>query len=254
MSQYVGQVIYVESLRYRAHWLDAHHSHVCGFTESPQSNVIDEVWAKWIVREGPDGTIALESLRYPNHYLDAHDSRTCRVTYSAYFNDDEWALWFLEDTPSGNVCFRSKRYPDSRLDSHHSGQPHVTEGSGEWSEMRIYQPDVSESKPCIFIYDNSKGTTPVETSYTEKTGISRTESQSKSTTITAEIGVEIKSIFSAKSSVSTTWQQSTSTTWTSEVTKTVKVTVNPGTVKKIYQLQGSYGPYNIASSQFFFEG
>ena len=254
MSDFVGQVIYVESLRYRGRWLDAHHSKECRFTETPQSDVIDAVWAKWIVRDGPNGTIALESMRYPNNFLDAHHSRICHVTYSTYPYNSSWALWFLEKTPSGNYCLRSSRYTDSRLDAHHSGEAHVTAGSGDWSEMRIYQPDVSESKTLIFIYDNSKGTTPVETSYTEKNGISRTESTSQSTTVSAEMGVEIKSIFSAKTSLSSTWEQSSSTTWSSEVSRTVKVSVDPGTIKKIYQLQGTYGPYNVASNQLYFEG
>ena len=253
-KDYYNQVIYVESLRYRAHWLDAHHSKIARFTECPQSEVIDKDWAKWMVKEGPDGTIALESMRFPNNFLDAHHSRTCYVTYSAFPYDDDWALWYLEKTESGNFCFRSKRYPDSRLDAHHSGEARMTPGSGEWSEMRVYQPDVSESKDLVFVYDNSKGTTPVKTTYTEKVGISRTDSFSSSTTISTEMGIEIESIFSANTSLSTTWEQSSSTTWSSEVSKTVEVTVNPGTVKKISQLMGFYGPFQVASNHLYFEG
>lgn len=111
-SDYYNQVIYVESLRYHAHWLDAHHSKVARFTERPQSELIDASWAKWKVKEGPDGCIALESIRYPNHFLDAHHSHTCHVTYSAYPSDNSWALWYLEDDGAGNFSFRSKRYPD----------------------------------------------------------------------------------------------------------------------------------------------
>ena len=120
--------------------------------------------------------------------------------------------------------------------------------------MRIYQPNVSERKAIVFTYDNSGGTTPVHTSFSEKIGVSRTDTTSTSYTISAEMGLEIKSIFSAKMSFSATWEQSTSTTWTKETTRTVEVTVNPGTIKKIYQLQGSYGPFDVASNHLYFEG
>ena len=253
VADYVNQVIYVESYRYRAHWLDAHHSFSALFTESPQSDVIDHVWTKWVVRQGPGNTLALESVRYPNHFLDAHHSGSCRVTYTSYPYDKDWALWYLEYS-AGRFAFRSKRYSNSRLDAHHSGDARVTEGSGIWSQMRVYQPDLGERKALIFVYDNSKGTTPVETSFTETIGISRTDTQSSSYTVSAEMGLEIKSIFSAKTSFSATWEQSTSTTWSKETSRTVEVTVNPGTIKKIYQLQGSYGPFEVASNHLFFEG
>lgn len=257
-SDYYDQVIYVESLRYRAHWLDAHHSKVARFTEAPESEVINETWTKWMLKKGPDGTVLLESMRYRNNFLDAHHSGTCRVTYSAYPYDDDWALWYMENTEAGNVTFRSKRYPDSRLDAHHSGEARVTAGNGEWSEMRVYQPAISEEKELIFTYDNSNGTTPVNTSYTEKVGISRTKSQSSSQTIGTEIGVEIESVFTSKTSLSASWSQSNSSTWSSEQSRTVEVAVNPGTVKKIYQLTGYYGTgpngFKVASNHLFFEG
>ena len=252
-SDYFNQVIYVETYRYRGRWLDAHHSFSARFTGSPQSKVVDYTWTKWIVRQGPGNTIALESVRYPNHFLDAHHSRSVRVTYSSYPYIYDWALWYLEYS-SGRYAFRSKRYWNSRLDAHHSGDARVTWGSGIWSQMRIYQPNVGERKALIFVYDNSKGSTPVKTSFTETIGVSRTDTHSSSYTVSAEMGLEIKSIFSAKTSFSATWEQSTSITWTKETSRTVKVTVNPGTVKKIYQLQGYYGPFRVASNHLFFEG
>ena len=254
MSEYAGQVVYLESLRYRGRWLNAHDSKKCRFTSCPQSDVIDNVWTKWIVRNAENGLIALESLRYPNNFLDAHHSRTCHVTYSAYPYNQDWALWYLEKNRSGNVCLRSSRYPDSRLDAHHSGEARVTPGIGQWSKIRLYQPDIAIERTLIFTYDNSKGKTTVETKYSERVGISRTDATSVSRTVSSEIGMEIKEIFSAKTSSSTKWEQSSSTTWSAEVSREVSVSINPGTIKKIYQLQGSYGPYTISSNHLFFEG
>ena len=257
-ADYYNQVIYVESMRYRAHWLDAHHSGEAHFTEAPQPDVINDVWAKWILKKGPDSTILLESVRYRNKFLDAHHSGTCHVTYSAYPYDDDWALWYLEDNGDGTVSFRSKRYSKSRLDSHHSGEAHVTEGSGDWSKFRIYQPTVSDEKKLLFSYDNSKGTTPVSTEYTETVGISKTKSSTSSYTVGSEMGFEIESIFSAKTSFSATWTASTSETWNSQTSRKVAVEVPPGTIKKIYQLTGNYGEeankYTVTSNNLYFEG
>ena len=260
-AKYYNQVIYIESVRYRAHWLDAHHSGEAHFTESPQSDVIDAIWSKWIVKKGPGSSILLESMRYRNRYLDAHHSETCRVTYSAYPYDDDWALWYLEEIEDGNVSFRSKRYSGSRLDSNHSGKAHVTNGSGKWSTFKIYQPTVLDRKELLFSYDNTHGTTAVDHSYTETFGISKTKNTSLSVTITTEMGIEIESAFStfrATMTISSAWSTSKSETWSSEKSRTVTVQVAPGTVKKIYQLTGYYGEgdnqYRVASNHLFFEG
>jgi len=233
-NQYYDQVIYIESMRYRAHWPDAHHSSECHFIEAPQSDVINEVWSKWFLRKGPNNSIVLESLRYRNHFLDAHHSKTCHVTESSYPYDDDWALWYLEDEGDGNVSFRSKRYPDSRLDAHHGGPAKVTNGSGEWSLFKIYQPTYEDQKVLLFSYNNTKGSTPVHTEYTEKVGITKTWSSTSLYTVSAEIGAEIVSIFSAKSSSSASWTSSSSQTWGAEVTRTVAVEVTPGYKKEIF--------------------
>jgi len=67
-NQYYDQVIYIQSMCYRAHWFDAHHSGECHFTEAPQSDVINEVWSKWFVRKGPSNIIVFESL--PSYLYD----------------------------------------------------------------------------------------------------------------------------------------------------------------------------------------
>lgn len=256
-EDYYNQVVYIESLRYRAHWLDAHHSGEARFTESPEPDVINNIWAKWLMKKGPGSTILLESVRYRNRYLDAHHSGNCKVTYSAYPYDDDWALWYMEDNGDGSVSFRSKRYPDKRLDSHHSGGAHVTSGSGDWSRFRVYQPTAQERKVLLFSRDNTHGSTPVEVEYEEKIGISKTESTT--TTISAEMSMEIQDIFvSAKMSFSAAWSTSTSTTWNIETTSKVTVTVPPGTKKEVYQLTGFYGEgqneYAVRSNHLYFEG
>ena len=245
----------MESYRYRAHWLEARHTFTAHFSELPQSEVVHYRWPKWVVRKGPSNTLVLESVRYPNHFLDASHTGFCYVTYSAFPYDKNWALWYLEYS-SGRFAFRSKRYSDSRLDASHTGpgDARITKGSGIWSQMRVYQPDLSERRALIFTHDNSDGTSPVIKTFTEKLGISRTDTSSTSYTISTELGLEIKSIFSAKASHSQTWAQSTSTTWTKETSWTVEIIIAPFTIKKVYQLQGSYGPFDVAADYLWYEG
>ena len=247
-DKFVNQVIYIESMRYRGKWLDSHHSGWLYFTDSPQREVIKHIWTKWIVRKGPGNTYHLESVRYPHHYLDAHHSDHCKATYTSYPANKNWARWYIERKYGDVYQFRSDRYRGSRLDAHHSGKAKVTHGSGIWSAMRIYQPSIRETRELVFKYDNSHGTTPVHTKFTEKLGISKSTTTTVSATVTAQIGAEIKGIFSASTSVSPSWQHSSTLTWQKEITMTIEVTVKPGTVKKIYQLQGTYGPYSVFSN------
>jgi hypothetical protein len=106
-TQYYGEVINIETmrypgryldahhLRYRGRYLDAHHTKVALFTAPPGGDVSGLVWAEWTVRCGPEGTISLESVRYPDYYLDAHHSRDCKVTYSAS-TETYWNMWYME--------------------------------------------------------------------------------------------------------------------------------------------------------------
>ena len=83
--------------------------------------------------------------------------------------NDEWALWYLEDMVSsrdGITSFQSKFYSDFKINSH-PRDVHLNKGSGLWSIFRIYQPTVQDRKELLFSYDNTKGTTPVKTEYTE---------------------------------------------------------------------------------------
>lgn len=247
-EKYYEQVIYIESLRFRAHWLDSRGW--VYFTEASERDLIDKTWAKWVVWPGPDGTITLESMEKPRCYLFANGEYSrCSLLCSSYPNGDNKFLWYLERRSDDAMELRSKRYATSRLDAHHELYAALSSGSKIWHRLRIFQPPTSESRVLISTYDNSKGNTKVTHTYTERIGISKTTSTSIS--ITAEVGLEIKKVFTAK--LSATWSYSKSQTWSKETEKTVAVDVLPGYVKRIYQLKGTYGPLEISSSYLFFE-
>jgi hypothetical protein len=248
-AKYYEQVIYIESMRYRAHWLDSHHSGWAGFTQAPERDLIGKIWSKWMVRRGSGGAISLESVRYPNHYLDAHHSGWVGVTYSAYPSGADWALWYMEKRSDGNMVLRSKRYSKSRVDAHHTGWAAHSEGSGIWHALRIYTPSTDETKALISMYDNTQGNTVVKHTFREKIGISKSESTNIE--ITNEIGGEIKKSFTIN--LSTTWSHSSTETWEKEIERTIEVEVLPGYVKRIYQMKGNYGPFEVSCNQLFFE-
>ena len=73
----------------------------------------------------------------------------------------------------------------------------LTAGNGDWSKLRIYQPEAKDDM--------------------EKIGISRMNSKEQSTTLAVDMGVEIKNRFSTKMSLAHTWKNLSSATWSSEV-------------------------------------
>ena len=249
-AKYYEQVIYIESLHYRGRWLDARGDWV-KFTEVPERELIGKNWAKWIVHSAPGGTITLESVYKSHCYLFAHDYRKASILYTSYPNAKIRCLWYMDKRSDGAMELRSERFSstNSHLDAHHTFEAYITEGSGYWSRMRIYQPETSEMNKLIAVYDNSNGNTKVTHTFTERIGISKTTSTSIS--ITAEVGLEIKKVFTAK--LSTTWSYSTSQTWSKEVEKTVQVDVLPGYVKRIYQRKGFYGPFEVSSNYLTFD-
>ena len=257
-SKYHNQIIYIESLRYRAHWLAPYIEHYgkrfSSFIEAPERDVIGHSWAKWMVRPGPGETITLESVYYPHNYLIVEGVGFVKVDYYAHPNGAEEALWYM-DSRGGNIELNSSKINNYQLDTRFvsSIQAYMAgvlkPGRNPYSFIRIYQPAINEGKTLISVFDNSKGNTIVTHTFKETVGISKTTSTTVS--ITTELGVEIKAIFTAQ--LSATWSQTESETWSEKVEKSIKVDVLPGYVKRIYQQIGYYGPFQIESTQLFFE-
>ena len=251
-SKYYNQVIYIETLTQRGHWLDAYHNGGARFTGSSQRDVINAVWAKWFVRPDPDGSgkIALESALYPNHYLDSHGGMSALVTHADYPYDKTWALWTLEDSPTGSFqVLHSVQNVDYYLTWFFGGGWVATYDDS--AKLRVYQPTITESTAHVYTYNNSQGVDPVHTTFKEKVGVSDTTSTT--TSVTVELSTEILMAFTASMSVSTTWSQTESTTWSKEVEREVKVKVSPGYTKIIEQLRGSYGQFSVYSTVLFFK-
>ena len=165
-SKYYNQVIYIETLTQRGHWLDAYHNGGARFTGSSQRDVINAVWAKWFVRPDPDGSgkIALESALYPNHYLDSHGGMSALVTHADYPYDKTWALWTLEDSPTGSFqVLHSVQNVDYYLTWFFGGGWVATYDDS--AKLRVYQPTITESTSHVYTYNNSQGVDPVHTAH-----------------------------------------------------------------------------------------
>ena len=74
-ENYHNQVMYIESTNYHPHWLHAHGKDKASgevhLVETPESDVINDVSKKWIVKKKhpTELTIVLESIQFRNSYL-----------------------------------------------------------------------------------------------------------------------------------------------------------------------------------------
>ena len=266
-DQYYDQVVYFESVDKRGSWLArgpiparwGNPNKAAIFENCAERDVIGKPLFKWIVRECPGGAIALENVAHPHHYLGADMiSSGCTLVYYTYPQNVDEVLWYLEKRSDGNFELHSKRYYDDNGRVHANWKRGLLDyllaglESGTdmwWSALRLYQPPVREERKLVAYYNNLYGNTPVTRTFKERIGISKTTSTSIE--ISAEVGLEIKSIFSAK--LSTTWTQTSSSTWDKEVERTYEVQILPGYIKRIYQLTGYYGPFEVISDRLFFE-
>ena len=264
-------IVYIESLSNRGQWFDSHRSGDLYFTGATQEYAVTMpnsagLWSKWILRDSRDGKAMLESVRYHNHYLDAHHSYNVKLTHSYYPYNKSWTKWTI--TKEGNAYyFESVRYPNRYIENYYSwwygNYGYLRSGkSGQTVKMRVYQPQFSETEKLIISVDNTHGTTAVNRTIVRTTGISKTVGTTTSISAELNIAAEIKSILTIGGSLSATWQHSSSTTWSSQTTDTLKISVAPGSHKRVWQAVAYYGIddhargpyYRVCSDHLRFEG
>ena len=255
-QKYDGQVIYIESYRWRRRWLDASKRKGSAYFKSiHQDDVVDHLGVKWLVKDVGKGNVVLESMKYKRHYLDAHHSKWCKVTYSSYPENQNWARFKIEKR-KGRFFFRSDRYPKYRLDAYQSWTSKywaaLTTGRGVYAQFRIYTPPKQDYYKEEFTLDNSGRRHEANFKLDEKIGVSFTNGREISTTLSAELGGEIKKAFSFGLTFSTTWKTFHSTTYSKETTHTVSTTVGPGKILKVLQLEGTYGHFLVRAKRLKF--
>lgn len=253
-KKFIGQVIYIESYRWRGHWMDAsrnkHHPY---FSSVPQEDLVEKAGVKWLVRDVGSGNIALESIYHDNYFLDAHHSKWCKLAYTSYPNNKDWAKFKLERTSNGRYMFRSIRYKNHRLDSYESFWnkywPAITKGKGLWAQFRIYQPPKEAHWKRIFGIRNQYPSV-LNYKYARKYGISRTHGYRSTKRVSSQIGVEIKGALSAGLSSSAEWSHFGSETYHQEISQTVSINVQPHSNAYVYQLQATYGHFKVKGDLF----
>ena len=245
-SKFIGRVVYIESYRYRGYWLGVAkygRSLYGKFLDVAEKDVVNDLRVKWRVVDVGGGNIALESVQYPNRYLDTHHSHWCKVTRTTYRWNKKWLKFKLEKR-WGRYMFRSIRYSKYRLDAYHTKWAAIAKGKGIYAQFRIYKPKASEKYEKIAGFDNYSPT-GVKYTFTEKNGITRTNGRSISTTLTTELGAEIKAAFTIGVSLSNTWTEHTSVTYSKETSHKVHVNVLPRHRLRVSQLVGSYAQFVV---------
>ena len=257
-QKYDKQVIYIESYRRRGRWLDVPYGKgsTAYFSSVPEENTVDKLGVKWRVKNVGGGNVVLQNMKYRHHYLDAHHSHWCKVSYSSYPDNQNWARFKIEER-NGRFFFRSDRYPNLRLDEYESWWSNyyaaLAEGTGTYAQFRIYIPPIREYYKPVVTLDNSKGKYQRMFEYEEEIGISITNGREMSTTISAEIGFEIKEAFSVGFSSSTTWKTFKHTTYSERRLYNLKTPVPAGKIVHVRQLMGEYGHYLVQAKHFMFE-
>ena len=256
-AMYDGKIVYIETYRWRGRWLDTSYSSGWAYFKSvPEEDVVDHLGVKWKVKNIGGGEIVLESLQFKRHYLDAHHTGWCKVTQSSYPQDKNWAR-FKIGKKNGRFFFQSVRYPSYHLQAYYSLIYHYWAAiTTEWdvsAEFRIYIPPKDSYYQEVFSYDNRGNKKGIKVEYAEKLGISITNGQEISTTVSVEIGGEIKSALSVGVEFSNTWKTFSQSTYSKETTHTVTAEVGPGKLLKVLQLVGKYGHYFVRAKRFKFE-
>lgn len=242
-----GKVIHIESLRYRGHWLDSHHSGWVGLTKCPESEIYFREWARFKVKKIGKYVI-LESLRNPNHFMDAHHSKWVGMTSSEYPNDKDWALWEFKGKNGSldECCLKSKKYGDY-FDNYHSGWGALAGFGDDWSRVRVHAPiPVCEYK-TVYSTTNQLST-PAQKKIKFTEGV--THSQTTTFEVSTSLSLELSAAFEG---IGQTMGTSFKETLTRSVTNTevhtrevdYEITIAPNTSVDFQQMQAAYGPFVV---------
>ena len=260
-DEIIGRIITLQSRRYDGSYADCHDSYKVRVTQCNYTDVPNAVWTRFLVHEGPSGTIVLESVRYRNHYMDAHDSGEIHLTHSPNPpTGEDWAKWRMVNVSGYDiVALKTVRYENSYLDAHDSGLCHVTYGkpSDIWAQWRLAIGPGQGIKDGYEVVASMKNDLDVPTTFKYKHTVGTSLTQGSSTTLTREISEEMNINFgkgplsigsTTTVKFSTQWSKSSSTTWseTTEVAADVEVPAKKKVL--VSQLQGTYGPLTAHSN------
>ena len=83
MEEHHSVIVFIESLRYRGYWIDAHHSNYVSIGASLEAEVINKDWAKWKLHYR-NKYYFLESMRYPGYFLDVKPTGYIKMLKSSH--------------------------------------------------------------------------------------------------------------------------------------------------------------------------
>lgn len=209
-------IICLESLRYRDHYLDTtHHKQLDGrhiIKITPNNDIPKDLpWALFSVWGEDLSNVGIRSERWTNRWLDAHHSGFLRGT---------------------------KHDPETRP-------------SKPWGqfELMFSQPIMDQYETVVS--EKNSSTEEVLFSYTYKLGMSRTDGKSVENAVT--LNLEAQKNFAVGSvkfgaQYSTKWSESSSSTFSAATEITTEVKIPPGKTATIKQLRAKYGPLRVESN------
>ena len=243
-----------------------------GYLRNASGSIHD--WEKFKVHWLGSGKVALETIKGCYCYVDpdlnaSNDKRIfCDRPVSESIRDkDKWEVWVSSFEPWDQKQFHIRLknvdtgYHMSARDWKENQQVWWWERGADdweffwgWKNGKEEDWAMTDEEVCVETLDNTDATNTNQMKYTQKVGMSKTESSTCSVSGGASVpfGKEFGEKFSAgiNSSINFDWSQTSATTWEAEISRQVVVNVSPGYIGKLYQVFGYWGPYTIKTSEY----
>ena len=275
-----GTVIMIESKRegHQGRYIDGRRrkARVNAVNETELVTNVSNKWTLHYIGGDTGDIVVLESLLQRGHYLDMNDEKhwdrhVLKVTSHSNLpsgRGEEWAQFRVRGSSLDDVAFQSCRpqWDNRWLDSHEDGRLYGSlnsnqvnnptfENKEDWARFKIcFSAEVIDE--YVFTSGTTFNTTenPIVKTFSHTTGITRTDGQTYEHN--AKLVLEIIKNFGVASFTSSSvkfggnhsqeWATVTEEFQDSEaVTEEVRLTVLPGEMVTVYQLQGTYGQFRV---------
>ena len=243
-----GQIFYMEYPVGSSRWMYVTRDGWIRRYPFPRSELVeaDDSWPKWRWHDCRNGYVALEPRRegWENYYMNIRPNGWTDAWRSVRPCSDRWTQFKVLPRSASNP--REVRLQYRRRTKH-------------GYTVQIYIPPICEK---ISTADRACNCGQNEATYTiaHSHGISRTESTEHSETVAGRVMSEIRLGIEAAAelglsgsgqgelSVSESWKHVFSSTWNRSSTRTLELTVAPGTCKVVESKTAVYGEYEVRSS------
>ena len=248
---YNNKVIYIESNNNLGYYGEALNEDGFQFKEVDQDGIVNDLAAKWLVLHMGSGKVLLQSMKYQYNFLQANSFTNdhgsfANHTYMNYPFYGEDNTFYIISYSSGIYMFNRKSSNLVVCCGYSARMDYKTYAD---SYFRIYIPTATMSFEPLATYINSWNT-PIQETFEQTVGISRTEGKSSTEAVAASVGHDINETFTALTygnESSYEWPSFSQITYSEAVIHLVTVNLPGNTRMIVKQLVGQFADWNIYS-------